>query len=291
MPNLRESLVTVYLPTRNRVEMLRRAVQSVLAQSHRQFELIVVNDGSIDGTERYLAEVVASDERVRAIGNSTSMGAPHCRNRAIVAARGEFVTGLDDDDRFHPHRLSSFLAYWELLERAGERFSCLYSQDYIDQGDSRSVSQKMGSAQASQLFTRNLVGNQVFARKETFIAAGLFDERMPAWQDMDLFIRMLGCAGEARLLDMPLYYFNHEPRPDRISRTSREVLRTAYRGLLAKSRHASAGMKQALFLQMFDDFYGLRLRAGDLVEFMRYGFDLRNTAQLCKLMVKQIARH
>src|ERR1700722_18236400 len=105
-------LVSIYLPTKNREALLRRAVESVLTQSYTTLELIVVDDGSTDGTRRYLETVRTADSRVRVIRNETSLGAPLSRNLAIRDARGEFIAGLDDDDRVHPHRIASLVGEW-----------------------------------------------------------------------------------------------------------------------------------------------------------------------------------
>ena len=102
-------LVSIYLPTRNREALLRRAINSVLTQTYTTLELIVVDDGSTDGTHTYLDTVRTGDSRIQVIRNEVSLGAPLSRNLAIRAARGEFITGLDDDDYFHPQRLATLV--------------------------------------------------------------------------------------------------------------------------------------------------------------------------------------
>ena len=184
-------LVSVYLPTKNREALLRRAVESVLTQSYKTLELVVVDDGSTDGTPSYLDTVLTADSRVRVIRNETSLGAPLSRNLAIRDARGEFITGLDDDDYFHPQRITAFVAQWQLHDQIGERFSCLFSQEVAERGSERCASARPGSVRWEDLFFSNVIGNQIFTRRETLIAAGLFDLEMPAWQDLDLFIRVL----------------------------------------------------------------------------------------------------
>ena len=73
-------LVSIYLPTKNRQALLRRAVESVLTQSYTTLELIVVDDGSTDDTQSYLDTVRTADSRIRVIRNETSLGAPLSRN-------------------------------------------------------------------------------------------------------------------------------------------------------------------------------------------------------------------
>jgi len=109
--------------------MLRKAVESVLSQTHAAVELIVVNDASTDGTEDYLRAKAARDNRLTYFSNSTPKGAPASRNIAIRASTGIFVTGLDDDDEFLPCRIAAFLGYWKLLTVAGLNPACLYAQD------------------------------------------------------------------------------------------------------------------------------------------------------------------
>jgi len=98
-------LVTVYIPTYNRLELLKRAVKSVLDQDYSNIELIVVDDGSSDGTVDYLECVSQADQRVRYFVNEVNSGACVSRNKAIWAEKGEFITGLDDDDYFLNDRI------------------------------------------------------------------------------------------------------------------------------------------------------------------------------------------
>ena len=273
-------LVSVYMPTKNRVSLLRRAVDSVLKQTHTSIELLIVNDGSSDGTFDYLEALRVQESRVNVIHNSVSLGAPQSRNLAIRTASGEFVTGLDDDDRFHPDRISALLRYWEELDRAGERFSCLFTQEIYENGAVQAVSSKWSAVGWSDLFFFNGIGNQIFARRQAFLDAGLFDAEMPAWQDLDLFIRILQAGGPAKLLDAELYITNMDPRTDRISVGSKKRLLNAYRRLAAKWSECPEVMLQGLYLQRFGRLYGYKPTIGDLVEFFRFGLHLRTLKSL-----------
>ena len=278
-------LVSIYLPTKNREALLRRAVDSVLTQTHTTLELIIVDDGSTDGTPAYLDTAQEEDSRIRVIRNEASLGAPLSRNLAIGAARGEFVTGLDDDDYFHPQRIAAFVAEWQLHEQIGERFSCLFSQDVTERGYKRFASARPGSVRWEDLFFCNVIGNQIFTRRETLIAAGLFDQEMPAWQDLDLFIRVLKHSGPAKLVDAALYHVNLDPRLDRISLSNARILR-AYRMLAAKWQDCPRVMRQALYLQTFRH-YGTRPGPFDLLTFVRMGLHPRTLKTLAGIYVRK----
>lgn len=277
-------LVSIYLPTRNREGLLRRAVNSVLTQSYPTLELIVVDDGSTDGTHTYLDAIGTQDARIRIIRNEKSLGAPLSRNLAIRAACGEFVTGLDDDDYFHPQRIAAFVAQWRLHEQIGERFSCLFSQDVTERGCKQFASARPGSVRWEDLFFCNVIGNQIFTRRETLIAAGLFDQEMPAWQDLDLFIRVLKHSGPAKVVDAGLYYMNLDPRLDRISVSNARILR-AYRTLAAKWQHCPRVMRQALYLQTFRH-YGIKPGPFELLRFVRMGLHPRTLKTLAGIYVR-----
>ena len=98
-----DPLVSVILPVYNREASIERAVGSVLAQTYRPFELIVVDDGSTDGTRRIL-ERFGSSITVISQANSGAYGA---RNAGLRHARGELIAFADSDDAWLPHRLSS----------------------------------------------------------------------------------------------------------------------------------------------------------------------------------------
>ncbi|MET4322941.1 glycosyltransferase [Bradyrhizobium sp. RT5a] len=273
-------LISVYIPTHNRVELLAAAIRSVLAQQFTDFELIVVDDASTDGTASFLESVAASDRRVRFIRNHRPCGAPVSRNKAISQACGEFVTGLDDDDQFAPQRLGELHAYWSTLSRCNVATSCIYTQDVLI-SDEREVgiTKKHGSVDFFDLVKSNQIGNQIFAPKSTFEAAGLFDERLPAWQDLELFMRIVKGFGPARLLDIPLYRFDVTPSRSRIS-SKQDKVRAAYK--LVSDRHCAGDQrsKQQLMLQMFSAYYGIRPRPADFAYFVRMGFYPRGLAAL-----------
>jgi glycosyltransferase involved in cell wall biosynthesis len=276
--------ISVYIPTHNRVDLLAVAVRSVLAQEFADFELIVVDDASTDGTAVFLESAAASDPRIRFIRNDTPCGAPTSRNRAIMEATGNFTTGLDDDDAFEPQRLGALHECWSSYARHNIPVSCVYTQDtLLSGGKVLFVTKKRGTVEFVDLVETNHIGNQVFAPTTVFREAGLFDEKLPAWQDLELFMRIVKRFGPARLLDMPLYRFDTTPSRDRIS-TKQDKVRAAYQ-LVADTHFAeNARARQQLMLQVFTPHYGIDPTFKDLAHFGRLGFWPRGLGTLVNRM-------
>ena len=120
-------LVSIVMPTRNRERLVRAAIASVLEQTLGDFELLVVDDASTDGTRRVLAEIASDDERVRVFTLSEQSGCNAARNHALEHVRGRYVALLDDDDLALPERLAKSTARLEAAPTAGVVFSsCRY---------------------------------------------------------------------------------------------------------------------------------------------------------------------
>lgn len=97
-------LVSVILPTYNRVDLLPRAIASVLKQEYTELELIVVDDGSIDATPEVISEI--QDQRLRYIGLKQNQGETFARNIGIHQAKGRFIAQMDSDDIWFPEKIS-----------------------------------------------------------------------------------------------------------------------------------------------------------------------------------------
>lgn len=206
------SLVSVYLPTRNRAGLLPRAVESVLAQDHRELELLVVDDASTDDTPAVLARLAAADPRVRTFRQPQCAGAPAARNVAIAAASGRYVTGIDDDDEMLPHRVSS------LLQAFDERYAFVCSGAWLHAGAWMRPARATGALITldDELYG-DQAGTQVLTLTSRLREVGMFDETMPAWQDYDLWTRLIERYGPARRIADPSYVMRVEPGVERIT--------------------------------------------------------------------------
>jgi glycosyltransferase involved in cell wall biosynthesis len=291
--HMRPPLVTVYIPTRNRRSLLERAIKSVLSQTWEDFELYVVDDGSTDDTKVYLECVSARDRRVTFVSKSEPGGAASARNWAIEHARGEFITGLDDDDWFKPNRLESLIGHHRRFERDDRRPFCgCFSNSIMITPDREFVTfDRRDHVTMNDLFRHNYIGNQIFCRRELMLSVGGFDIRLPAWQDLDLFIRLTHSYGEARLVEEPTYVSDIANDRLRISLQEQKV-RDAYSILLSKYSSLSANQKRELFLQMFSGFYGIVPRIDDFRMFLSFEWNFHCVLRLGRMVCRNIiAKH
>ena len=102
-------LVSAVIPTRGRPDLVLRAVRSVLAQTLREIEAVVVVDGNDPATVWALQDVARTDSRLRIVALPTSLGGSDARNRGVDEARGEWIAFLDDDDEWLPGKLEAQL--------------------------------------------------------------------------------------------------------------------------------------------------------------------------------------
>ena len=103
-------LVSIIMPSYNTAQFIKQSIQSVLAQTHTNWELIIVDDCSMDNTDEIVGEYFA-DERIRYLKNEKNGGAAVSRNYALREAKGKWITFLDSDDLWHPQKLEKQLAF------------------------------------------------------------------------------------------------------------------------------------------------------------------------------------
>lgn len=186
-------LVTVYIPTFNRVELLERAVESVRQQTYQNLEIIIVDDCSKDNTQEYLEDVSKLDTRIRYFIKDENSGACISRNIAIENARGEYVTGLDDDDYFLANRIEVFVN-----QMSKNKNNTFIFDNYILKKDAKNftISRfkdkfKKKKVYAYDLLFNNYIGNQIFISTRKLKESGGFEIGMPMWQDLECWYNIL----------------------------------------------------------------------------------------------------
>lgn len=203
-------LVTVFIPTRGRSRLLRRALSSALAQT-AEVEVIVVSDGPDRETDSVMAPF-ERDPRVRYLRLLEPGGACAARNHALRHARGQYVTGLDDDDSLAPDHVARLLSAYRpgyALAAAAQRIH------YPDRTVHYAVDH--GEIDLDALLHYNKVGNHALAERDRVLAVGGFDERLPAFQDYDLWVRLVDRYGPALKLSAATYRLHLDHGLPRIS--------------------------------------------------------------------------
>lgn len=186
----RSPRVSVIIPTYNRAPTLKRAIQSVLAQTYADFELLVVDDGSTDQTEDLVRRI--GDPRIRFIAQPRNMGVAAARNRGLAESRGALIAFLDSDDLWAPRKLARQVA---LFERSPLRVGLVYTGvETMDEAGVRSVdTPRLRGDAFTALLHGNAIhggGSNVMIRREAAEAAGGFDESLPAIEDYEYWLRI-----------------------------------------------------------------------------------------------------
>lgn len=204
-------LVSVILPTHNRAALLDRAIGSVLAQTYRDFEIVVVDDASTDDTQQVIEGF--ADPRLRYIRHDRNRGAPAARNTGIAAARGDLIAFQDSDDEWHREKLSRQV---DAMHECGDETTVLCTGLLRHSGSSNTyvpepwVSRRQGNI-LPQLLLGNFVGTPtLLIPRKCLDKVGGFDENLPRFQDWELVLR-LAAAYPFRLLDEPLVFSHDTP--------------------------------------------------------------------------------
>ncbi len=188
-----EPLVSIILPTYNRAAYLRQAIQSVLDQTYRHWELWVVDDGSTDDTREVLAGV--TDERIQIVRCPHSGNRARVRNRGIAQAQGAYVAFLDDDDLWMPQKLAVQLA--DLRVHPDCRWSYTYFKPINERGEDVPLPRRAEWQPVRGWIFRDLVAGRawvgtptVLAERSLLLEAGRFDESFLYSEDYELWLRV-----------------------------------------------------------------------------------------------------
>lgn len=205
-------LISVIVTTKNRREIVPRAIDSVLRQTYPFVEVIVVDDGSTDGTAEYLRRRYPN---VVVIRNDVSLGACAARNTGIQAANGVYISGLDDDDEYRENRLSVMK---EAIDDDRWSFCCCHSEVVFTDGCLKPEKAVKNYVSLTDMLYSNVVGSQVLVLKERLLALHGFDESLVASQDHDMWTRLVQAYGPALKLPDTLYVCHWDDSIERVSK-------------------------------------------------------------------------
>jgi glycosyltransferase involved in cell wall biosynthesis len=210
-----EALVSVIMPTRNRVDLTRKAAISVFNQSYRPMELIIVDDGSTDDTanalERWGSELSRAGDFEVCVIRQNQAGAPAARNRACLESHGEFIQFMDSDDLLHPDKITlqravfdrypecDFVWSLHLYHRASNGQEGFADYEQVDPLDLCECRPKV------ELFsTTGNVWSGLF-RRSALHKVGPWNESLRRWQDVEYQVRFTAMHPDCAFLPLDLY--------------------------------------------------------------------------------------
>ncbi len=218
--------VSVVIPCYNQVQFLREAIESVVAQTYPDVQIVFVNDGSSD---RPYEHVVKHYPQVRSVWQK-NQGLPAARNRGLHEATGEYVAFLDADDRLMPNALEAGV---EALRRhADAAFATGHYRRIDEYGDVsyEPEAARVPSYHYKELLRRNYIAmhGTVMYRRGAIEAVGGFDERLTACEDWDLYLRITRlfsvCSHDEVVAEYRYHHGNMSRDPGRMLASVLEVL-------------------------------------------------------------------
>jgi glycosyltransferase involved in cell wall biosynthesis len=231
--------VSVVVPAYNHALFLPKALDSALQQTHREIEVIVVDDGSTDDTAEVVSAFTRRDPRIRYI-HQKNAGLPAARNAGISHARHEFIGFLDADDLWLPEFLRRTM---EAFARLPPEFAIVACRAiYIDGEGQRLIANQRDAALPGEITCRDIIlktrfsPSAVVARKAALAESGCFDVTLRSSEDRDMWIR-IAARHRVHLLRDPLALIRRHPgnmskHADRMKANVRTVINKAHRARL-----------------------------------------------------------
>jgi glycosyltransferase involved in cell wall biosynthesis len=198
----RDPLVSIILPTYNGSKYIRQSIGSCLAQSHKNFELIIVDDCSMDDTPRIIESY--NDKRIRYIRHGMNKRLPESLNTGFADSKGEYLTWTSDDNFYFPAAIERMLSF---MKR--ERCDFVYSAYYSGRDDEGLKPAEIVRLPESPSFKKNNYVRACFLySREVRQAVGRYNPEVELSEDYDYWIRVSRIFRMC-YLDEPLYFYRY----------------------------------------------------------------------------------
>lgn len=186
-----KDLISIIVPTYNRASTIKDSIKSLIRQTYDNIEIIIVDDGSTDKTEKVVKSI--KDPRITYIKLEENRGACYARNLGIKKALGKYVMFNDSDDTFNSRKVE--IQYNNIIENKSDMDFCklrIHSNDTIIEIPTESQLDDINkNGLVTELCKANFISTQSFIVKKSILEKYLFDENLPRLQDYDLFLRMI----------------------------------------------------------------------------------------------------
>ena len=285
---MQEGLVSVIIPNYNYAQYLREAIDSVLAQSYPEIEIIVVDDGSTDGSKEILD---GYGNRVQAIFQR-NQGVSAARNNGVKASRGEFVAFLDADDSWLPAKVEKQVDCLKTDEEIGLVHVGVVEVD----ADGNSIRERLDGG-AGDLWRDLLLfssrgifggGSGVLMRRTIFDEAGGFDQRLSTSADWDLYFQVSSRHNVGFIPEVLLQYRVHHSNMHSNVQVMEHDMMIAYEKAFSGANPDLATMRRRAYGSLHQNLAGSYFVSRNLPAFMVHSikslaFDPRNVVHFLKI--------
>lgn len=289
--------LSIIIPTYNRAQYLREAIDSVLSQTYRDFEIIVVDDGSTDNTKEVAKKWELLD-KVKYFYQENK-GPAAARNRGIKEAMGDYIAFLDADDLWLPEKLEKQVEY--LKERPDVSLVASEFEIIDEVGHSNGYSQRRKKIPVDgfilkYIFQHYLLLSTIMVKKDTFKTVGLFNEELINAEDTDILLRIAKHFKIGLLDEYLVKHREHKVSLTGIINSSRgrdglkaiENFLSNEKGFAEQNKHlVNEVLSEAYFdyaedLLSLDKFEESRINMKKCLE---YKLSLKNTILFCKVVM------
>ncbi len=207
--------ISVVIPTLNRINTLRRALDSVINQTYKPAEIIVVDNGSSDGTLKFLREQYPKIT----ILTENKIGVSSARNKGIKNSINQWIALLDSDDAWHPRKLE---IQTSMLDSALKEYNLIHTDEVWFRNNKHINQMKKHKKQGGYIFERCLSlccisPSSVLFKKNILDKVGLFDESLPVCEDYDMWLKI--CSSEEVLFAQDKLTYKYGGHKDQLSKS------------------------------------------------------------------------
>ena len=207
--------ISVVIPTLNRINTLQRALDSVINQTYKPAEIIVVDNGSSDGTLKFLREQYSKIT----ILTENKIGVSSARNKGIKKSINQWIALLDSDDAWHPRKLE---IQTSMLDSALKEYSLIHTDEIWFRNNKHINQMKKHKKQGGYIFERCLSlccisPSSVLFKKNILDKVGLFDESLPVCEDYDMWLKI--CSSEEVLFAQDKLTYKYGGHKDQLSKS------------------------------------------------------------------------
>lgn len=209
--------ISIVLPSYNGQKYIRQSIESVINQTFKDWELIVVNDCSSDRTKEIVKEYLSKDRRINLINNDMNYKLPRSLNIGFEAARGEYLTWTSDDNLYKPFAVEKMLQF---LETNKQYFMVRADMEMIDDMGKRiSYSPEFRNG---SIYMQNYVGACFLYRRQVMEKVGEYDTALFGVEDYDYWLRAYEIFGEIASISEPLY--EYRVHGESVSQTKKSIV-------------------------------------------------------------------